>query len=332
MVVYIISVTLAQSVEPTVTPQPLESPVVTADRTSALYRVRRFASLRAEPRFDMQPHGSLSPGEQVLVTGKIGDPLWCQVETRDGLRGFVIGSLVRMDEDATPIDLALWPDEANGTITLTPVAPFEIRVFALDALTGVEKRQIQWALIYLGHYESVVDGQFGQRSFDAIRAFQRSQGDAASGQLSARQYRNLIQNANDRLSEDSMLTLQDSAAGYRVDYPSRLLPRLEQAAPTSWRLHDEARQAEISITLGPDDADLSSLYEHAEQSGEVTYRRIMERLFVIAGRRNGSRFYHVARAGEDRPIQIRLTYQSDQSQIWERFATVLFNSFRVVDE
>lgn len=324
--------TLAQPVEPIATPEPSTSSVVAGDRTRALYRVRRLASLRAEPRFEVQPHASLSPGERVLVTGKVDDPLWFQVETRYGVRGYVIGSLVRADEGATPIDLALWPDDADGTIALTPVPPFEIRMFEPDALTAEDKRQIQWALIYLGHYDGAVDGQFGRRSFDAIGVFQGSLGDTASGQPTLRQYRTLIQSANGRLSDDAMRTLQDSAAGYRVDYPSRLLPSLEHIVPTSLRAHDGAGRAEMLITVGPDEAELSDLYQQISLSGEITYRRLMDRLFVVAGTDDGRRFYHVARAGSDRPIQIRLIYQTDQSQIWERFATVLFNSFSVTTE
>ncbi|MGI9434286.1 MAG: peptidoglycan-binding protein, partial [Geminicoccaceae bacterium] len=324
--------TLAQPVEPIATPELSTSSIVAGDRARALYRVRRFASLRAEPRFEVQPHASLSPGEQILVTGKVGDPLWFRVETRDGVSGHVIGSLVRADEDATPIDLALWPDEADGSITLIPVPPFEIRVFEPEALTAEDKRQIQWALIYLDHYDGAVDGQFGRRSFDAIGAFQRSLGDTASGQLTSRQYRTLIQSANGRLSDDAMWTLQDSVVGYRVDYPSRLLPSLEHIVPTSLRVHDGAGRAEMLITVGPDEAGLSDLYQQVSLSGEITYRRLMDRLFVVAGTDDGRRFYHVARAGFNRPIQIRLIYQAGQSPIWERFATVLFNSFGVTTE
>ncbi|NJO36426.1 MAG: hypothetical protein HC871_00960 [Rhizobiales bacterium] len=324
--------TLAQPAEPIATPEPSTSSVVAGDRTRALYRVRRFASLRAEPRFEVQTHASLSPGEQILVIGQVGDPLWFRVETRDGVSGYVIGSLVRVDEDATPIDLALWPDEADGSITLIPVPPLEIRVFEPDALTAEGKRQIQWALIYLDHYDGAVDGQFGRRSFDAIGAFQRSLGDTASGRLTSRQYRALIRSANGRLSDDAMRTLQDSAAGYRVDYPSRLLLMLERTAPTSLRTHDGAGRAEMTITVEADEAELPDLYQQVSLSGEITYRRLMDRLFVVAGRDDGRRFYHVARAGSDRPIQIRLIYHADQSQIWERFATVLFNSFHVVAE
>ena len=324
--------TLAQPVEPIATPELSTSSIVAGDRTRALYRVRRLASLRAEPRFEVQPHASLSPGEQILVTGKVGGPLWFRVETRDGISGYVIGSLVRADEDATPIDLALWPAAADGSITLIPVPPLEIRTFEPDALTAEDKRQIQWALIYLGHYDGAVDGQFGRRSFDAIGAFQRSLGDTASGQLTPRQYRALIQSANGRLSDDTMRTLQDSAAGYRVDYPSRLLPMLERTAPTSLRAHDGAGLAEMTITVEADEAGLPDLYEQVRLSGEITYRRLMDRLFVVAGRDDGRRFYHVARVGADRPVQIRLTYQADRSQTWERFATMLFNSFSVTAE
>lgn len=324
--------TLAQPVKPIATPEPSKSSMVAGDRTRALYRVRRFASLRAEPRLEVRPHASLSPGEQILVTGQVGDPLWFQVETRDGVSGYVIGSLVRADDGATPIDLALWPDDADGSITLTPVSPFEIRVFEPDALTAEDKRQIQWALIYLGHYDGAVDGQLGRRSFDAIRAFQLSQDEAAGGQLTRWQYRTLIQNANGRLSNDAMRTLQDSVAGYRVDYPSRLLPMLERIAPTSSRVHDSEGRAEMTITVAADEAELSDLYRQVSVSGEITYRRLMDRQFVVAGRDDGRRFYHVAKAGTDRQVQIRLTYRADRSQTWERFATVLFNSFHVAAE
>ena len=205
-------------------------------------------------------------------------------------------------------------------------------MFDPDALTAEDKRQIQWALVYLGHYDGAVDGQFGRRSFDAIGAFQRLLGDPASGQLTLRQYRTLIQSANGRLSDDAMRTLQDSAAGYRVDYPSRLLPSLERIAPTFLRAHDGAGRAEMTITVEADEVELPDHYQQVSLSGEITYRRLMDRLFVVAGTDDGRRFYHVARAGTDRPVQIRLTYQADQSPTWERFATVLFNSFSVTAE
>lgn len=88
----------------------------------------------------------------------------------------------------------------------------------------------------------------------------------------------------------------------------------------------------MTITVEADEAELASLHEQASLFGEVTYRRLMDRLFVVAGRDDGRRFYHVARVGADRPVQIRLTYQADRSQTWERFATVLFNSFSVTSE
>lgn len=312
-----------------------EAPIVTAqtgggsDQIRALYRVRRLTPLRAEPRFDVQSHDSLSPGQQILVTGKVKDSQWCRIETRDGLEGFVIGSLIRPDEGAKPIDLTLWPKLDGGAVALEPVPPLDVSDIDPGALTAATKGQIQEALIYLGNYNGVIDGQLGERTFKAIRDFQQARGEDPSGQLTFVQYRDLMHDANDLRSLYAVQTFRNAEVGYRLAYPSRLFPVLEQVSDDAWRLSDEAGQAEILITAGPADADLQSLYERLNVPGKTSYSLLRERLLVVAGDDGSTRFYHVAKVGTDHLVQVRLAYTGAELWPWDNFAAVLFNSFDI---
>jgi hypothetical protein len=112
-----------------------ETATDTSDRIRMLYRARRLTSVHAEPRFDVESLGFLSPGQQILITGKLKDARWFRVETRDGLEGFAIGSLIWPDEEAKPIDLALWPEPADGSVSLEPVPAFGTAGINLAALS-----------------------------------------------------------------------------------------------------------------------------------------------------------------------------------------------------
>jgi len=322
---------LAESEKPSSAPIVAQPKTTTSDWIRAFYRVRRLTPVRAEPRYDSPSLGFLAPGQQILITIKEQDQQWVSVESRDGLKGFVIESLVRPDDDASLIDLALWPLESDGTVTLEPVPPFEVRAIVPSNLTTEDKQQVQRALAYLGHYDGVVDGRFGERTFSAIRDFQRSNDTDPSGQLTFIQYYDLIGSANDRLEHYSMQTFSDANAGYRVDYPGNLLPSLVRVDSDTWRLSDRDDQVNLLITVGPKGADLQSAYEQLNVLGQFSYRLLKDRMFVLAGGGEGTGAYHVAKTSGEGFIQMSLTYPNTLSPIWEEFATVLFNSFDLTD-
>lgn len=300
----------------------------TSDRIRMLYRVRRLTSVHAEPRFDVEPHGFLSPGQQILITAKTKDAQWFRVATRDGLEGFAIGSLIRPDEEAKPIDLALWPKPADGSVSLEPVPAFGMADINLAALTVGDKRKIQKALIYLGLYDGAIDGRFGERTFTAIQEFQQSRSENGSDQLTSFQYRSLMQLANNRLARYSMRTFSNANLRYRFDFPSDLLPLAEQVGPDTWRLSGETGQAEMLIIAGPKNTDLQSLHERLDVPGKTSYSLLEERLLIVAGDDDGTRFYHIAKGDRDHLVQLRLSYAAE-FRLWDHFAPVLFNSFDI---
>jgi hypothetical protein len=304
---------------------------INADGTRALYRTRRLTPVRAEPRYDSQPLGFLSPGQQIHVKTAEGLKNWFSVESRDGLNGFVIGSLIHPDREATLIDLAFWPEKPDGTITLEATVPFEIREIAFSAPTAEDKRQIQRALVYLGHYDGVVDGQFGRRTLNAIRDFQRAGDMDSSGQLDFIQYYDLIQTANERLLQHAMLTFRDVKIGYRVDYPNALLPSLARLGNDGWRFSDRNGEVELSIIVSRRGADLRTLYDQLTASSRAAYSVQTERVVVVADGDGDNRSYHVAKRRSDVIVQARLTYPGRQSSTWGNYAAVLYNSLSVAD-
>ena len=186
-------------------------------------------------------------------------------------------------------------------------------------------------MVYLGYYDGVVDGQFGERTFNAIRDFQRSNDTDPSGQLTFIQYYDLIGSANDRLELYAMQTFSDANVGYRVDYPSNLLPSLARVDSDAWRLSDRDGQVKLLITVGPTGADLQSAYEQLNVPGQFSYQLLKDRMFVLAGGDGDTGAYHVAKTSGEGFVQMSLTYPNNLSPIWEEIATVLFNSFDLTD-
>lgn len=304
---------------------------INADGARALYRTRRLTPVRAEPRYDSQPLGFLSPGQQIHVNIEEGLENWFSVESRDGLKGFVIGSLIYPDREATLIDLAFWPAKPDGTITLEATAPFEIREIALGALTAEDRRQIQRALVYLGRYDGAIDGQFGPRTLNAIRDFQHSNDMESSGQLDFIQYYDLIQTANQRLIQHAMLTFRDVNIGYRVDYPNALLPSIARLGNDGWRFSDRNSEVQLSINVSRSGADLRTLYDQLIASSRASYSVQTGRVFVVAIGDGDTRSYHVAKRRRDVIVQARLTYPARQSSTWGNYSAVLYNSLSVAD-
>lgn len=77
-------------------------------------------------------------------------------------------------------------------------------------LTTDQKKAIQVALKKLGFYSSTVDGDFGERTRSAIKKYQRSNGNNASGYLATAQANDLINHANRFVSQQN--TPEEQAA------------------------------------------------------------------------------------------------------------------------
>ncbi len=193
------------------------------------------------------------------------------------------------------------------------------------------RRHLQRALLLLGLYDGLIDGRFGGRTSSAIRAFQGQLGSAATGKLTAADYRKLLDQAEDLRQEFAVQTFRDPELGYRFDYPSALLGSSWLAAPTMRRWADEAGLAALDAKVTPlRAAPLAALFEQVRGADATSLERLSEAGFVVAGTSGGRRFIHLAKQrGQSRVVQLRLEYPAEESALWQRFTGLLASSFAV---
>jgi hypothetical protein len=62
---------------------------------TARYEAVRASNVRAEPSPDAERVGFAKRGDFITVIGKVDGRNWFEIETDDGIRGFIFGDLIR---------------------------------------------------------------------------------------------------------------------------------------------------------------------------------------------------------------------------------------------
>jgi peptidoglycan hydrolase-like protein with peptidoglycan-binding domain len=184
--------------------------------------------------------------------------------------------------------LLLWASASTAS------ASFDDSRTWFDRLSEDERAATQTDLILTGHYQYLVDGQFGRGTFDAISAFQKSQGRAGTGVLTDIERRKLRDLAGKVGTDLGMEEVKDSDARVALTIPGRILTvRNATDAGTSYVSAD----GEISLeTMHASLADQSfeQLFEvmtSPDPERVVTYRSFGAGRFVVSGKIGDYSFY-----------------------------------------
>ena len=212
----------------------------------------------------------------------------------------------------------------------TPAAPS-----ADDAATAVQKaaflgmpeatrKAVQEALVWLGLYVGVNDGDFGKRTRDAILAFQASLKAPADGALSAPELKALLATAQKARDAAGFQIVSDPKTGAKIGAPLKLLSALAGA-----RL-DFASNA---------DTDLGALYTRlsaATPTRKIAYKAIKpDAFFVVSGQDGPVKFYTRFDKNPNANPPIRgftFAYPASQTAILDRVAIAVANSFEPFPE
>ncbi|MGI9499853.1 MAG: peptidoglycan-binding protein [Geminicoccaceae bacterium] len=225
-------------------------------------------------------------------------------------------------------------DEANGVVR-EPEADTAANSNVVNGaslwLDG--KRQIQEALVYLGGYDALIDGDFGPRTKEAIKVYQGRQNFRRTGSLTDEQEAALLQEANILRARYGMMVIEDLEEGYRLSYPSGLLPEGEVIEPNGRRYASQDGEGELLITSSNNDGEsgtavLSAIYDELLAQYDVQYRRKRRNWYVVAGiGEEGRTVYDTARLNGDRVVRARLSYPAERQDLWSPFAVMMFNTF-----
>src|ERR1700722_13208603 len=136
---------------------------------------------------------------------------------------------------ALALALGLSSPLASAQVQTPPTAPsaddaaMAAQKAAFLALPEASRKAAQEALVWLGLYVGVNDGDFGKRTRDAILAFQASLKAPANGTLSAPELKALLAAAQKAREAAGFQVLSDPKTGARIGAPLKLMRALPGA-------------------------------------------------------------------------------------------------------
>ncbi|MGC2783282.1 MAG: peptidoglycan-binding domain-containing protein, partial [Roseiarcus sp.] len=181
--------------------------------------------------------------------------------------------------------LGLFSPLASAQTQTAPTAPstddaaMTARKAAFLALPEATRKAVQEALVWLGLYVGVNDGEFGKRTHDAILAFQGSGKAPADGALSPPLLNALLAAGQKARDAVGFQVVSDPKTGAKIGAPLKLL-----------NARGGARLAFASSA----DPDLSALYARLSAptpTRKVSYKAIKpDAFFVVSGQEGPVKF------------------------------------------
>jgi hypothetical protein len=203
-------------------------------------------------------------------------------------------------------------------------AAMAVQKAAFMGMPEASRKAAQEALVWLGLYVGVNDGDFGKRTRDAILAFQASLKAPADGALSAPELKALIAAAQKARDAAGFQIVSDPKIGAKIGAPLKLLSALAGA-----RL-DFASNA---------DTDLGALYTRlsaATPTRKIAYKAIKpDAFFVVSGQDGPVKFYTRFDKNPNANPPIRgftFAYPASQTATLDRVAIAIANSFEPFPE
>ena len=220
----------------------------------------------------------------------------------------------------SPITLAHTPPPAPSADD----AAFVAQKAAFMGMPEATRKAVQDALVWLGLYVGVNDGDLGKRTRDAILAFQASVKAPADGALTAPELKALLAAGQKAREAAGFQVVSDPKTGAKIGAPLKLL-----SARGGARL-DFASNA---------DTDLAALY--ARSSTATPARKIVYKatkpdvFFVVSGQDGAVKFYTRFDKKENASPPIRgftFAYPASQAAAFDRIAIAIVNSFEPFPE
>ncbi len=219
-----------------------------------------------------------------------------------------------------------------------PGASADAEKAAFLAMPEADRLSVQDALVWLGFYNGLVDGGFGKRTLDAIRAYQASVKATANGMVTPAQLAALKSAADRARVAVGFRVFDDKRSGVRIGAPMKLLER-ESAAGAGTRLASKDSSLALELLTTPDaEGALAALYlKLTTEGGErhISYKAMKaDAFFVVSGEERGRKFYlRYAKAGAGAAEAGALrgfafAYPADKAKTFDPIALAIAGSFQ----
>jgi hypothetical protein len=161
---------------------------------------------------------------------------------------------------------------------------------ALAAIPEAERLAIQGDLVWLGNFTGMSAEEFGGRTVEAIKAFQKRNNGKETGVLNPQERALLAEAAKAPQARVGWRLIDDSASGARVGVPEKLAPRAG-AGRTGSRWTSALGQIQIE-TFRLHEASLPALFEQEKKSSQrqIGFSALNPDSFVIVGEQHLKKF------------------------------------------
>lgn len=174
------------------------------------------------------------------------------------------------------------------------LADFDQSKAWFEALPADERAETQANLILLGYYEYLVDGQFGTGTYQALVAFQKSLGRAATGALVEKDQQKLFDLAAQIYNELGMDLVRDEEGQAALILPAALLTvRTASQRGNSYASPDGGIVLE-TLRVVPSEQTFRTHYDILKTPGGgrfILYSNYNDDRFVVSGKQGDRSFY-----------------------------------------
>jgi hypothetical protein len=214
---------------------------------------------------------------------------------------------------------------------------YESQKTAFEALPQADRRAIQDALIWSGHYLGIIDGVFGKRTRDAILAYQASAKAPADGTIDAAQLAAMAAAAQKARAAVRFQVFTDEKTGVKIGAPLKILDKRVPNDAGGVRLAKTDGSVALELfNIAGGEAKLGVIFAAltAEADGrKITLKLSRPDFFVVSGEDDGRKFYQrMAKAPADSPDAgkvrgFKFTYPAAQSAELDRIGVAIADAF-----
>ena len=197
------------------------------------------------------------------------------------------------------------------------------------AMTVAERAAIQSDLVWTGDYSGIIDGDFGNRSIAAVRAFQKRLKRPETGILNPHERAQLVTQAKARQDQAGWRRVNDSTTGVSMGLPTKLVPQTGRGKDGArWSSKDDDIQIETFRYRGPS-VTLDSV---AGQLRSVTGRKVEYNVqrpdfVVLTGTQGKQKFYIRAHAQGQEVRGFTILYDAAKNSLMEPITVAVSNAF-----
>jgi len=196
------------------------------------------------------------------------------------------------------------------------------------AMPEAERIAIQLDLIWIGEYNGMANGDFGEASVAAVKSFQKNNAGKETGLLNPDERLRLAEAARVRRQRVGWQIMDDRATGAQIGLPIKLV---SQQRPTGAGTHWQSGHGEVQIdTFRVPSVTLAQAFELQKKQPphrKVEYSVMKGDFFVLSGMQGLKKFYVRAHEKDHEVRGVTVLYDQAMEGIMDPVAVAASNAF-----